>query len=307
MAAAARSEARRRAILARGNDRLAKLTASARGEDATTYMHDGDVDCTTSTIFRSDERLAFRTDQRDSGSFPGLSAFIGEESDMQVPSRPAPIVDSSPWSEEQQKQFLEALMGASTPSFQPRALHSANVVNDSSTRTESDPLTSLMSKSQTVLSVNSLVNELGVTAPMRRRKLLPLIHLVTIWVLVAYFVFFQEPKAFQTHGTTVAGGQWRRWAKLGSASAKAIDFLEIQVVVRWPVLSTSIINLHFMKAILLGVCVAPGCLAYYSHSIQICEHLAILTFPRFKDIIRMRFSQQDCLPLSFLISRPQSR
>lgn len=43
MAAAARSEARRRAILARGNDRLAKLTASARGEDATTYVHDGDL------------------------------------------------------------------------------------------------------------------------------------------------------------------------------------------------------------------------------------------------------------------------
>jgi hypothetical protein len=63
-----------------------------------------------------------------------------------------------------------------------------------------------------------------------RRKLLPLVHLATIWVLVAYFVFFQEPKAFQTHGTAVAAGRWSRWAKLGSSNAKAIDFLEIQVM-----------------------------------------------------------------------------
>lgn len=39
--AAARAEARRKAILARGGDRLAKLTSSARGEDASTYLHDG--------------------------------------------------------------------------------------------------------------------------------------------------------------------------------------------------------------------------------------------------------------------------
>jgi len=39
--AAARAEARRKAILSRGTDRLAKLTSSARGEDAPAYLHDG--------------------------------------------------------------------------------------------------------------------------------------------------------------------------------------------------------------------------------------------------------------------------
>jgi hypothetical protein len=39
--AAAKAEARRKAILARGNDRLAKLTTSARGEDHPVYAHDG--------------------------------------------------------------------------------------------------------------------------------------------------------------------------------------------------------------------------------------------------------------------------
>ena len=41
MSAAARAEARRKAILSRGGDRLAKLTTSARGEDAPAYLHDG--------------------------------------------------------------------------------------------------------------------------------------------------------------------------------------------------------------------------------------------------------------------------
>ena len=39
--AAARAEARRKAILARGTDRLAKLTTSARGEEGGGHLHDG--------------------------------------------------------------------------------------------------------------------------------------------------------------------------------------------------------------------------------------------------------------------------
>jgi hypothetical protein len=42
MSATARAEARRKAILSRGNDRLSKLTTSARGEDAPAYMKAGE-------------------------------------------------------------------------------------------------------------------------------------------------------------------------------------------------------------------------------------------------------------------------
>lgn len=42
MSAAARAEARKQAIRNRGADRLAKLTTSARGEDAPAYLHDGE-------------------------------------------------------------------------------------------------------------------------------------------------------------------------------------------------------------------------------------------------------------------------
>lgn len=44
-AAKARAEARRKAILARGGDRLARITSSARGEEGATYMHDGPFYC----------------------------------------------------------------------------------------------------------------------------------------------------------------------------------------------------------------------------------------------------------------------
>lgn len=41
MSAAARAEARRKAILSRGADRLSKLSTTARGEDNPVYVHDG--------------------------------------------------------------------------------------------------------------------------------------------------------------------------------------------------------------------------------------------------------------------------
>ncbi len=41
MSAAAKAEARRKAILSRGSDRLSKLTTSARGDDAPQFVHAG--------------------------------------------------------------------------------------------------------------------------------------------------------------------------------------------------------------------------------------------------------------------------
>lgn len=42
MSATARAEARRKAILSRGTDRLSKLTTTARGEDAPAYLNAGE-------------------------------------------------------------------------------------------------------------------------------------------------------------------------------------------------------------------------------------------------------------------------
>ena len=51
MAAAARAEARRKAILAKGTDRLAQLSTVARGEDGgAPHLHDGELDCILVTL-----------------------------------------------------------------------------------------------------------------------------------------------------------------------------------------------------------------------------------------------------------------
>ncbi|RXW12830.1 hypothetical protein EST38_g13022, partial [Candolleomyces aberdarensis] len=55
MSASARAEARRKAILSRGTDRLAKLTTSARGEDAPAYMSETSSTGSTTGIFLGDQ------------------------------------------------------------------------------------------------------------------------------------------------------------------------------------------------------------------------------------------------------------
>ena len=77
MAAAARAEARKKAILARGTDRLAKLTTSARGDDGSVFgMH-------SSSVLHS-RSLSQRNflDPRPHVSAPSTQNFLGEDSSV---------------------------------------------------------------------------------------------------------------------------------------------------------------------------------------------------------------------------------
>lgn len=156
--AAARAEARKKAILSRGSDRLAKLTSSARGEEAATTFADPPLPRTG----------------------PSLGNFVGEESDM-----PTPPARLSPSPQRQQarapteidpQQFLAALMGG-TP---PPGLAAGNNPFAAMLGTQSIP-TAAPGKGPEVVK-KSLV-----------QKLLPLLHLAAMWVLLAYFVIWVEP------------------------------------------------------------------------------------------------------------------
>ena len=63
------------------------------------------------------------------------------------------------------------------------------------------------------------------------QKLLPLIHFLAAWSLLAYFVFWKEPEVFdaQTHGV-VSNSWWARWAELSRRSPQ--DGFGVQFVVR---------------------------------------------------------------------------
>ncbi|KAJ7356514.1 hypothetical protein DFH08DRAFT_932678 [Mycena albidolilacea] len=136
MSAAARAEARRKAILSRGTDRLAKLTTSGRGGDDPVYVRGLTPDPPLPT-FPAPTNL---------GNFVGEENYADGEAPRvrsRVPSRASPgsspmsnvtnadatgrpnahgngngngqTPDPSVWSADQQAQFLQALMGAGAP------------------------------------------------------------------------------------------------------------------------------------------------------------------------------------------------
>ncbi|KAI0063063.1 hypothetical protein BV25DRAFT_437927 [Artomyces pyxidatus] len=253
--AASRAQARKAAILKRGSDRLAKLTSSARGEDAPAFVH--------------------AVPDLPNPSGPSLSSFIGEESAIprptatSRPSRSAPDPHTSPfasmglggappdpsvWSEQQQQEMLRALMGgagapagstrpstgsAGTPREDPlMALMSSMAqggggfpdaphpsASSAAGPSPDDPLMALMSS----LSAGGPPGAgAGPFAPpaadrpkSRMQRLMPLVHIISVWCLVAYFVLWKEPQTFyaRTSSVVLPGGVWRRWADLGSRQA----------------------------------------------------------------------------------------
>ncbi|KAJ7743798.1 hypothetical protein B0H16DRAFT_1560653 [Mycena metata] len=144
MSAAARAEARRKAILSRGTDRLAKLTTSGRGEDNPAYVRE----LTPDPPLPSFPSSSSPSPSRNLGNFvgeetagmplPTANHFPSSAPRSRVPSNnanpprsrvpssaqtnanPFGMPDPSAWSAEQQQQFLQALMGGAggTPAGQ---------------------------------------------------------------------------------------------------------------------------------------------------------------------------------------------
>ncbi|KIJ58723.1 hypothetical protein HYDPIDRAFT_32194 [Hydnomerulius pinastri MD-312] len=217
----ARAEARRKAILGRGGDRLAKLTTSARGEDAPAYRQD---------------------DAPMRGAAAGLSAFVGEETDMPPPPPPpkeapraspppyafasASQPDPSAWSQEQQMQFMQALMGGALnppafPQSQPQLSAPPTVGSRAGSLPPDDPFASMMAQLQQMDPSRGGAAGKAPAAPAapkpatRFQKLMPLIHVVCMWCLLAFFVLWKEPQIFveKTAGA-VEVVFWKRWPKL---------------------------------------------------------------------------------------------
>jgi GET complex subunit GET2 len=234
-----RAEARRRAILARGGDRLAKLTTSARGEDAPAYMPDtGELDPRHQRVLNLNTFFVVQPPR--SGA-----EFVGEESGLQRPSpspSPSPLAhpDPSVWSQEQQHQFMQALMGS-------------GILNPASGPSQSlpppflppptageDPLATMMAELTRMGAAPGAGVGVGGAAgkvpeppkpPTRLRKWMPLLHLVCMWTLLAVFVLWKEPQAFaeKTAGA-VEVAFWKRWPKLATQGT-SLGTWGVQVVV----------------------------------------------------------------------------
>ncbi|KAH9850581.1 hypothetical protein C2E23DRAFT_869807 [Lenzites betulinus] len=260
----ARAEARRKAILARGGDRLARITSSARGDEGATYMHD-------------DPPLASLPTR------PGLSNFVGETSDMPTPptaSTPSSrnvsssvrspfeaaglgpgAPDPSVWSEEQQAQFMNALLGAAAGGGPEQRLprlpsSSAPAASSGAPPPEGDPMAALMAALQqggagAPPGFQFPGAGMGMAPPSAAPKpksllqrLMPVIHILAAWLLLAYFVLWREPEAYdaKTHASPLADSRWRRWADLGWKSPE--DGWGVQTVPFFWAFTTLALVLH---------------------------------------------------------------
>ena len=266
MSAAARAEARKQAIRNRGADRLAKLTTSARGEDAPAYLHDGERPnrgtSAQGLYYFSDPPLA---------AIPstGTRNFLGEESSDMPSMRsrtthsPSPgpqpargatnqpprgnvfenlaqnAPDPSVWSPEQQQDFIKALMNASSGGSLPQLPSGDSAMHSDPAMTPMDnPFAALLGSQLgggtgenafppfgPGMGLKGAMPGMTMEPPKektRLQKILPLLHLVAMWCLLAYFVLWVEPNVRQgVTGEEVAwnaAGLWRRWADLGQRS-----------------------------------------------------------------------------------------
>jgi hypothetical protein len=130
--------------------------------------------------------------------------------------------DPSAWSNEQQQQFLQALLGGPPPG-EPRPPNVNAPLTTSAV--PDDPLMALMS------SLGGIDLGAGGAAPQSRaeakpkpfiQKLLPILHVIAVWALVAFFIFWREPEAFRARNSAVVSRSdiWNRWARLASGPAE---------------------------------------------------------------------------------------
>lgn len=170
---ASRAEARRAAILARGSDRLAKLTTSARGEDHPAYqvhekLHKGPSAASDGTYtLPNHPRLCLKQ-----SSDPPLPTIM-------------PTGQNDAFSQAQQQQFIQALMNGDAP-----AMPANGMAGESPFLTPNpgeDPLAAMMARFAPI----EAGAQTGSTAVRKPAPWwLPLIHILSTLSLVAYFTLF---------------------------------------------------------------------------------------------------------------------
>ena len=179
-----------------------------------------------------------------------LSNFIGED-----PLPPPPLASDQPsrhasgpqlgsippdpsvWSSEQQQQFLQSLLGGPPPS-EPHPFNVTAPVTNSPV--PDDPLIALMSSLGVDPGIGrgaGAVSQSKAEAKPKTviQKLLPILHVIAVWALVAFFILWREPEAFRARSSAVVstGNIWNRWARLASSPAEQSSW-GIEIVVSLP-------------------------------------------------------------------------
>ncbi|KAF8168444.1 hypothetical protein B0H34DRAFT_761211 [Crassisporium funariophilum] len=274
MSAAARAEARRKAILSRGTDRLAKLTTSARGEDAPAYLHDDPPLPSLSNnakVFLGEDMSNMSTPARLT---PSPTPSPQPKRRAATPSRNANIfegLNSSPpdpsvWLPEQQQQFLQALMNASSSPLPQSSPIGDPIPMDSTLPPMDNPFDALLGAQNGAGVGGGMFPPFGPgmsgkasagneeSQQTKLQKAMPLIHILAMWCLLAYFVLWFEPQA---HGAVtgenvriLGTGLWKRWSELGQQNpllSNAARTFRVQIVPFFWAFTTLQIALHSVR------------------------------------------------------------
>ncbi|KAG8936902.1 hypothetical protein FRC03_008608 [Tulasnella sp. 419] len=227
-AAKRRAAARREAILNSRGDRLAKLTSTARGEDAAMIYDDPPV-----PSLRSSPANDFLGEEPRSNPKPPSihrqhsNPPSGGESRGSIPEEvPA-------WSTEQEQLLMQALMGrlgggpsAPNPLGMLPGLTPPSVTPQLSGQPP-DPFAALLANLQSngpsdgpqfgpgLGMQNPLFQPIPAPKPKSRlQKLLPLLHITSILCLLAFFVIRYEPSLHATLPDAIPQSRWSRWSDL---------------------------------------------------------------------------------------------
>ncbi len=187
------------------------------------------------------------------GEDPPPTSFTSDRSSRRAPNSHispsdataelgSPPADPSAWSNEQQQQFLQALLGGTLPR-EPRSFDVHTPLANSAG--PDDPLLAFLSG----LGIEGGIGR-GAEAVSQSRtepkpktfiqKLLPLLHVIAVWALVAFFIFWREPEMFQARNSVVvsSGNISNRWARLASGPAEQSTW-GIEIVVSLPKVATA--------------------------------------------------------------------
>lgn len=221
---------------------------------------EGDGEC-------SDEFL--RAESPITSKTATANTFVGEDPpELPLPSHPRSVsgtagrqrsdllddlaytrpLDPSVWSEAQQEQFMRALgTGFNRGSSEP--LLSASGPSQPAERAGSeepnmDFLNALIAAQQqrpgsqgstTAFSDTSSAFPVAPKPRSRLQKLLPLIHVISVWFLFAFFAAWREPEVHSENSTWQNGENsfWARWARLSPQSIRTQgEAWQVQPVVR---------------------------------------------------------------------------
>ena len=218
------------------------------------------------------------------------------------PTRPSPSPSPQPgsssnnasnagqtgWSQEQQAEFMRALMAApEITGGQPQGASAPFPGAEAG----DDPMAAML---------NALTQMTGQAPPggtggmfpsgsetlqMQEQKpkslfvrLRPILHLLLTWILLAYFAFVQEPQAYAAlpgaeDGALAARSIWDRWAELGRRVPSRLGEMSfgVQVLVSHPYHRNlpALSDLHHFQAFLLGLHDPPTRFAFCSNLHQI--------------------------------------